>query len=152
MAQATTRRASSARARARKIRVVGRYTQHGQEDAQQRQSSDGHGRPPTAGQRVRIDRQRASRNARPRSATRSKPSTNGVAGTLSGVGNTVGSAVGKVGDSVGKVGDSVGTAAQKAKVPAIVGTAAAAGLAGGVALGRACLAAQGRPASRSGAR
>jgi hypothetical protein len=36
---------------------------------------------------------------------------------------------------VGKAGNSVGTVAQKAKMPALVGTAAAAGLAGGIALG-----------------
>ena len=46
----------------------------------------------------------------------------------------MGSTVGKAGKSVGKAGQSVGAAAQKAKVPAIVGTAAAAGLAGGMAL------------------
>jgi hypothetical protein len=51
-----------------------------------------------------------------------------VTGTLSGVGDSIGTAV-------GKAGDSVGTAAQKAKMPALVGTAAAAGLAGGIALG-----------------
>ena len=48
--------------------------------------------------------------------------------TLSGVGDSIGSAV-------GKAGDSVGTAAKKAKTPAMVGTVAAAGLAGGIALG-----------------
>jgi hypothetical protein len=51
-----------------------------------------------------------------------------VSGTLTGVGDSIGSAV-------GKAGESVGTVAQKAKTPALVGTAAAAGLAGGIALG-----------------
>ena len=51
-----------------------------------------------------------------------------MTGTLTGVGDSIGSAV-------GKAGDSVGTVAQKAKTPAMVGTAAAAGLAGGIALG-----------------
>jgi hypothetical protein len=51
-----------------------------------------------------------------------------VTGTLTGVGDSIGSAV-------GKAGNSVGTVAQKAKTPAMVGTAAAAGLAGGIALG-----------------
>jgi hypothetical protein len=61
---------------------------------------------------------------------------------LNGVGDTVGTAAGKVGGTVGsaaeKVGDSVGTVgtvAKRAAVPALVGTAAAAGIAGGVALG-----------------
>ena len=52
-----------------------------------------------------------------------------MTGTLTGVGDSIGSAVGKAGDSVGN-GRS-----QKAKTPAMVGTAAAAGLAGGIALG-----------------
>jgi hypothetical protein len=51
-----------------------------------------------------------------------------MTGTLTGVGDSIGSAV-------GKAGNSVGTVAQKAKTPAMVGTAAAAGLAGGIALG-----------------
>jgi len=51
-----------------------------------------------------------------------------VTGTVSGVGDSIGSAV-------GKAGDSVGTVAQKAKKPALMGTVAAAGLAGGIALG-----------------
>jgi hypothetical protein len=58
---------------------------------------------------------------------------------LNGVGDTVGTAAGKVGGTVGsaaeKVGGSVGTVAKRAAVPTLVGTAAAAGLAGGVALG-----------------
>ena len=48
--------------------------------------------------------------------------------TLAGVGQSIGSAA-------GKAGESVGTVAQKAKTPALVGTVAAAGLAGGMALG-----------------
>ena len=48
--------------------------------------------------------------------------------TLSGVGDSIGSAAGKAGESVGSV-------AKKAKTPALIGTVAAAGLAGGVALG-----------------
>lgn len=48
--------------------------------------------------------------------------------TLTGVGDSIGSAA-------GKAGESVGTVAKKAKTPALVGTMAAAGLAGGVALG-----------------
>ena len=48
--------------------------------------------------------------------------------TLSGVGDSISSAA-------GKAGESVGTVAQKAKTPALVGTVAAAGLAGGMALG-----------------
>jgi len=51
-----------------------------------------------------------------------------VTQTLSGVGDSIGSAAGKAGESVGNV-------AKKAKTPALVGTVAAAGLAGGVALG-----------------
>jgi hypothetical protein len=51
-----------------------------------------------------------------------------VTGTLTGVGDSIGSAV-------GKAGDSAGTVARKAGTPALVGTAAAAGLAGGLALG-----------------
>jgi hypothetical protein len=51
-----------------------------------------------------------------------------VTQTLTGVGDSIGSAA-------GKAGDSVGTVARKAKTPALVGTVAAAGLAGGVALG-----------------
>ena len=51
-----------------------------------------------------------------------------MTGTLTGVGDSIGSAV-------GKAGDSAGTVAQKAETPALVGTAAAAGLAGGIALG-----------------
>ena len=51
-----------------------------------------------------------------------------MTGTLSGVGDSVGSAV-------GKAGESVGTVARKAKTPALMGTVAAAGLAGGIALG-----------------
>ena len=51
-----------------------------------------------------------------------------MTGALSGVGDNVGSAA-------EKVGDTVGTAAGKAKVPALVGTAAAAGIVGGLALG-----------------
>jgi hypothetical protein len=50
-----------------------------------------------------------------------------VTGTLAGVGDSIGA-------TVEKAGDSVGTVAQKAKRPAMVGTAAA-GLAGGIALG-----------------
>jgi len=50
-----------------------------------------------------------------------------VTGTLSGAGDSIGSAA-------GKAGSSVGTAAKKAAKPAI-GTVAAAGLAGGIALG-----------------
>jgi hypothetical protein len=50
-----------------------------------------------------------------------------VTGTITDIGGSIGSAV-------EKAGSSVGTAAQRAKVPALVGTAAAAGLAGGVAL------------------
>ena len=72
-------------------------------------------------------RQSRSRGARSGSSA-SRQSTNGVTGTLTGVGDSIGSAV-------GKAGDSVGTVAQKAKTPALVGTAAAAGLAGGIALG-----------------
>jgi hypothetical protein len=48
-----------------------------------------------------------------------------MTGTLNGIGNSIGS-------TAGKVGDSIGSAASKAKIPAIAGTAAAAGLAGGV--------------------
>jgi hypothetical protein len=51
-----------------------------------------------------------------------------VTGALSSVGDNVGSAA-------EKVGDTFGTAAGKAKVPALVGTAAAAGIVGGMALG-----------------
>ena len=51
-----------------------------------------------------------------------------MTGTLTGVGDSIGSAV-------GKAGDSAGTVARKAGTPALVGTAAAAGLAGGLALG-----------------
>ena len=51
-----------------------------------------------------------------------------MTGALSSVGDNVGSAA-------EKVGDTVGTAAGKAKVPALVGTAAAAGIVGGMALG-----------------
>jgi hypothetical protein len=50
-----------------------------------------------------------------------------VTGTLGGVGNSIGSAA-------GKAGNSVGTVAKKAAKPAI-GTVAAAGVAGGLALG-----------------
>lgn len=72
-------------------------------------------------------RQNRSRGARSGSSA-SRQSANGVTGTLTDVGDSIGSAV-------GKAGDSVGTAAKKAKMPAMVGTAAAAGLAGGIALG-----------------
>ena len=51
-----------------------------------------------------------------------------MTGTLTGVGDSIGSAV-------GKAGDSAGTVARKAGTPALIGTAAAAGLAGGLALG-----------------
>ena len=47
----------------------------------------------------------------------------------------MGSAAEKVGDTVGTAAGTVGTAAGKAKVPALVGTAAAAGIVGGLALG-----------------
>ena len=47
--------------------------------------------------------------------------------TITDIGSSIGSAV-------EKAGSSVGTVAQRAKTPALVGTAAAAGLAGGVAL------------------
>ena len=61
-----------------------------------------------------------------------------MTGAIGGVGSSVGSTVGKAGQSVGstvaKAGQSVGSAAQKAKVPALIGTAAAAGVAGGLAL------------------
>ncbi len=50
-----------------------------------------------------------------------------MAGTINGVGSSIGSAI-------EKAGGSVATVAQKAKTPALVGTAAAAGLAGGFAL------------------
>jgi hypothetical protein len=50
-----------------------------------------------------------------------------------------------VGSAAGKVGDSIGTAAQKAKVPAIVGAVGAAGLAGGMALGSRMLGRRGGP-------
>jgi hypothetical protein len=50
-----------------------------------------------------------------------------VTGTLAGVGDSIGSAA-------GKAGNSVGTVAKKAAKPAI-GTVAAAGVAGGLALG-----------------
>ena len=72
-------------------------------------------------------RSNASRAGKARSRSTSRPSTNGVSGAISGIGSSIGSAV-------GKAGDSVGTVAQRAKTPALVGTAAAAGLAGGVAL------------------
>jgi hypothetical protein len=61
-----------------------------------------------------------------------------VGSTLNGVGDSIGTTAGKVGESIGstagKVGGTIGSAASKAKVPALVGTAAAAGLAGGMAL------------------
>jgi hypothetical protein len=50
-----------------------------------------------------------------------------MTGTINDIGSSIGSAV-------EKAGSSVGTVAQRAKMPALVGTAAAAGLAGGVAL------------------
>jgi len=73
-----------------------------------------------------------SNGSGPRKSTQrssSRQSKNGVTGTITDVGSSIGSAVGKAGDSVGGV-------AQRAKLPALVGTAAAAGLAGGVALSR----------------
>jgi hypothetical protein len=77
----------------------------------------------------RSPRSRSSANGAGKTRTRSasRPSTNGVTGTITGVGSSIGSAV-------EKAGNSVGTLAQRAKMPALVGTAAAAGLAGGVAL------------------
>jgi hypothetical protein len=69
----------------------------------------------------------AQRSSAARSRSTSRRSTNGVTGTITGVGSSIGSVV-------EKVGDSVGTVAQRAKMPALMGTAAAAGLAGGVAL------------------
>ena len=72
-------------------------------------------------------RPRSSANGAGKSRSASRPSTNGVTGTIADIGGSIGSAV-------EKAGSSVGTVAQRAKVPALVGTAAAAGLAGGVAL------------------
>jgi hypothetical protein len=72
----------------------------------------------------------ASRSSNVRSSPRSRSSrrsSNGVIDTVSGVGSSIGSTAEKVGSSVGAV-------AQKMKTPALMGTAAAAGLAGGVAL------------------
>jgi hypothetical protein len=64
-----------------------------------------------------------------------------------------------VGTAVGKAGESVGQVAQKAKVPALVGGAAAAGIVGGLALGARMLSRPkiagipaGRPRSLTGAR
>jgi hypothetical protein len=77
----------------------------------------------------RRSRSNASRAVKARSKSASRPSTNGVTGTIADVGSSIGSAA-------EKAGDSVVTVAQKAKVPALLGTAAAAGVAGGVALSR----------------
>lgn len=63
-----------------------------------------------------------------------------MTGALSGVGDTVGTAA-------EKVGDTVGTAASKAKVPALVGGAAAAGIMGGLALGSRVMS-RGKPNSK----
>ena len=131
MAQATTRRTSSARSSSRKTRVVGRHTQHGQAEppatghAPQRrarraqQPATRPHRPPSRGRRA--TRGRAARRGR-------KPSANGVAGTLSGVGNSVGSTVGK-----GRRAPSE-RRPRRQRSRQSSGTAAAAGLAGGLAL------------------
>ncbi len=58
-----------------------------------------------------------------------------VGNSVESMGKSVESGVSSVGSAVESGASSVGSAVGKAKGPALVGTAAAAGLAGGVALG-----------------
>lgn len=95
-------------------------------------------RPARAATRSR-SKQSASASSTRRRATRS-PSTQPAARSTQGSSpNGVTGTIRNVGESMGSAAETVGTAAQKAKTPALLGTAAV-GLAGGVALGARMLA------------
>jgi hypothetical protein len=126
MAQTKTRRSGSSTRSARSNRNTSARKRSSAKRAPTRRprASSGSSRSSTG---RRSPRSRASANGAGKSRSASRPSTNGVTGTIADISGSIGSAV-------EKAGSSVGTVAQRAKVPALVGTAAAAGLAGGVAL------------------
>lgn len=77
-------------------------------------------------------------------AKRSSTSKNGTA-RVDAARNAVGETAKHAGHSVGEAASSVGRAASKAKTPLLAGSAAVAGVAGGIALGRSSKARPRRP-------